>query len=67
MARREEPSPVNIGKHLRGIDFPATREELIEYAEENDADEEIIEALQDLDDREYENMADVLDQFGKAA
>ncbi len=67
MARSESGSAANITRYLKGIDFPAEKEELVQQARDNDADEEVINALEDLDDREYESMADVMRSISKAA
>jgi hypothetical protein len=42
-------NPIEVQKALKGVDYPATAEELVEHAEENDADEEIIDALRTLE------------------
>lgn len=42
-------NPIEVQKHLKGVDYPATAEELVEQAEENDAPEEVVEALEALE------------------
>jgi Protein of unknown function (DUF2795) len=37
-----------VQKHLKGVDYPATREELASQAERNGADPELVEALRNL-------------------
>ncbi len=45
MAKSEEKnggkrtSPVNIAKHLQGIDFPVSKQDLIEHAKKKGADD----------------------------
>ncbi|MBV9197970.1 MAG: DUF2795 domain-containing protein [Solirubrobacterales bacterium] len=41
-------NPIEVQKHLKGISYPASREELVETAERNDAPEEIVEELRSL-------------------
>ena len=58
-------SPANVSKHLKGIDFPAHRQDLIRQAEKNHADAEVIDELKNLPDEEYGSMADVMKGYGK--
>ncbi|MFH0810059.1 MAG: DUF2795 domain-containing protein [Pseudomonadota bacterium] len=55
----------NVTHHLKGIDFPAKKDDLISYATEQGADEEVLKVLRDLPDREYGNMADVMQGYGQ--
>jgi hypothetical protein len=58
-------SPVEIAKALRGISFPADKQDLIEHASQNEADESVMEVLEELPEREYGSMADVEKGVGK--
>lgn len=58
-------SPANVTKHLKGIDFPASKQGLIKHAKQGGADQEVIQELQGMDEREYGSMADVMKAFGK--
>lgn len=58
-------SPSNIAKYLKGIDFPAGKEDLVDHAMEQDADEEVIEILNQMPDRDYKSMADVMKGVGE--
>ncbi|MDA0636968.1 DUF2795 domain-containing protein [Nonomuraea sp. MCN248] len=48
------PNPIQLQKHLRGIDYPATKSELLDAAREQGADQETIRALESMPDREYD-------------
>jgi hypothetical protein len=52
-------NPIQVQKALGGIDYPASKEDLVKHAEEKGADEEVLSALKDLPDRKYETPADV--------
>lgn len=41
-------NPIEVQKALKGVDYPAEVDELVRQAEQNDAAEEVIEALQEL-------------------
>ena len=47
-------NPIELQKHLGGVDYPASRDDLVRKAEENGADEEVLEALRGIPDREYD-------------
>jgi hypothetical protein len=53
-------SAANVARALRGINFPATKDELIEWARQHGAEKEVMEILQKLPGKgEYQTMADV--------
>jgi Protein of unknown function (DUF2795) len=60
-----QSSPTDVQKALRGADYPASREDLIELARENDAPDDVIDELEEsLDDEEYDSPAQVLAVLG---
>jgi len=58
-------SPANVTKHLKGIDFPANKQELVKHAQQTKADQDVINELQKIEERQYGSMADVMKAFGK--
>ena len=50
-------SPIDIQKALKGIDYPATKEQILEHAK--GGDKEVLDALNKIDDREYEGPSGV--------
>ncbi|HYX94127.1 MAG TPA: DUF2795 domain-containing protein [Geodermatophilus sp.] len=50
-------SPIDIQKALKGMDYPATKDQILEHAKGSDKD--VLEALQKIDDREYEGPSGV--------
>ena len=59
-----ETSPIEVQKALKGMDYPAKKKDLIEKARENDAPREVMQVLEDLPDKEFENAVDVSREFG---
>ncbi|UFS69179.1 DUF2795 domain-containing protein [Geomonas sp. RF6] len=57
-------SPANITKHLKGIDFPAQKEDLVKHAQHQKAEAVVLDEIKRMDDREYNSMADVMKAFG---
>jgi hypothetical protein len=50
-------SPIDIQKALKGMDYPATKEQILEHAKGGDKD--VLDALNKIDDREYEGPSGV--------
>ena len=38
-------NPIELQKHLKGVDYPATRDDLVSAAESNGAPQEVLDAL----------------------
>ena len=58
-------SPIAISKAIKGIDFPASKDDLIEHAKQNKADKEVMEVLENLPEDEFETVADVEKAYGE--
>jgi len=52
-------SPIDIQKALSGIDYPATKEDVVSHAESQGGDAEVLDALKGIDDQEYDSPAAV--------
>jgi hypothetical protein len=48
------PNPIQLQKHLKGVDYPASKSDLVATAREHGADQDIIAALEAMPDREYD-------------
>lgn len=59
-------SSATITRHLRGIQFPATKDDLVEQALDNGADDITADLLGALPDRQYEDLVEVMDAYGEA-
>jgi hypothetical protein len=60
-------SPANITAHLKGMHFPASKEDLLEHARDNGAGQDVLEVLESFpDDEEFETAADVMKAYGEA-
>jgi hypothetical protein len=57
-------NPIQIQKYLKGVDYPAFRDDLIAHAEEQGADDEVLDLLEQIPDNEYETPADVSKAIG---
>jgi len=57
-------NPIEVQKHLGGVDYPASKVDIVATAEDNDAPQEIIEALQSMDGERFEGPDDVMEALG---
>ncbi|EKE18824.1 MAG: hypothetical protein ACD_9C00221G0005 [uncultured bacterium] len=62
----EKIPPVELQKYLSGVDYPASKDQLIQAAQDNDADQEVFDTLNNLPDKEYESPAEVSMEMGNA-
>ncbi|MFL5252543.1 MAG: DUF2795 domain-containing protein [Rhodopila sp.] len=58
-------SPANITHYLKGMDFPASKQDLEKRAKDNGAEKEVLETIHGMPDGKFENMADVMKAYGK--
>lgn len=53
------PSPTTVQKFLKGAEYPADREDLLAVAVDNDAPEDVIEALDALEETTFDDPDEV--------
>lgn len=58
-------SPTSITHHLKGMAFPATKEDLEKHAKEHGADREVMETIRGMPEESFETMADVMKAYGE--
>jgi hypothetical protein len=61
----DAPNPIQVQKYLGGIDYPASKDDIVRTAEGNDADKDVLDALNALPDREYEGPTQVSEAVTK--
>ncbi|EHR51430.1 Protein of unknown function (DUF2795) [Saccharomonospora marina XMU15] len=59
------PNPIQMQKYLSGVDYPCTREQLVEHARSKGADEEVLEHLRALPDRTYNGPNAVSQEYAR--
>jgi hypothetical protein len=50
-----------LQRFLEGVDYPASKQELIQHARSRGADDDVIDVLQQLPSRRYNGPSDVSD------
>lgn len=54
----------NVQAYLNGVKYPADKNTIIRYAEENDAPADVLAILDYLSDRQYADPTDISSEFG---
>lgn len=57
-------NPIEIEKSLKGIDFPAGKGDLVKKAKENGASGDVVDMLNKLSDKKYNNPAEITKELG---
>jgi hypothetical protein len=47
-------NPIELQKHLSGLDYPASKDAIVKKAEESGADSDALDALKRIEDKEYD-------------
>lgn len=58
--------PAEVQKHLKGVEYPATKDDVISAADENDAPDSVIEMLQSMPGEQYDGPDEVMEALGES-
>lgn len=58
-------NPIQLQKYLKGVDYPASKQDILDAAEQHGADEELRSTLERLPDEEFSNPAEVSKAVGQ--
>jgi hypothetical protein len=58
-------NPIQLQKHLKGVDYPSSKEDLVKHAQNQGADKEAISVLEQLPDKQYDSPTDVNHAVGE--
>jgi hypothetical protein len=58
-------NPIEVEKSLKGIAFPARKEDLVKHAQKQGADQNVLETIKSLPEEEFHNAADVAKAIGE--
>lgn len=59
-------NPIQMQKFLSGVDYPASREDLVEHARKKGADEEVLRKLEAMPDRTFDGPNAVSSEYTKS-
>jgi Protein of unknown function (DUF2795) len=57
-------NPIQLQKHLSGVDYPASKEELVKHARQRGADQEALRTLESLPRDRFNSPNDVSEAVG---
>lgn len=58
-------NPVQVQQYLGGVNYPASREDLVSYAKQQGADNNILQTIQNLPYDNFDTPADVSEAVGE--
>lgn len=58
-------NPIEIQKHLKGMDYPASKKEIIDHAGKQGIAEDLKQVLEQLPEDDYETPAEVSKAIGQ--
>ncbi|WP_066520210.1 DUF2795 domain-containing protein [Curtobacterium ammoniigenes] len=58
------PNPIQMQKYLGGVDYPASKDDLVSTAEQHGADDAVLDALRRIPDGEYDAPTAVSEAIG---
>lgn len=57
-------NPIELQKSLKGVDYPASKDDIVRAAQKNNADSSIVDALKNLGDQTFDRPTDVTKALG---
>jgi len=67
MQEATKTSAFAVEKFLKGIDFPCTKNDLLDHAKKQNAPDSVIKTIQNMPDEEFSSANDVMKAFGKVS
>ncbi len=58
-------NPIQIQKFLKGVDYPASKQDLLQNAKKLGADDNVCESLEKLPDQDFDAPVDVSEALAK--
>jgi hypothetical protein len=59
-------SPIEVEKYLKGVDYPAKKQDLMKRAEANSAPREVVETLKKIPEETFQKPTDVTKAISQA-
>lgn len=58
-------NPTQVQQFLEGVDYPKSKQELIDYARSKGADENVLATLEKMPDQTYSSPVDISEAIGR--
>ncbi len=62
---RARVNPIQVQKYLKGVDYPCSKQDLVNIAKQEGADENVLQTLQDMPMDRFNSPNDVAQAIGK--
>ena len=62
----DAPNPIQVQKYLSGIDYPASKDTIVEAAEKQGAGADVLDALRAIPEGDYDKPTDVSSAVSQA-
>ena len=49
----------SLGQMLKDLEFPASKDKIIQFVQQRNSDDELISKLRNIEDRQYQNVSEV--------
>jgi hypothetical protein len=49
----------SLGQILKDLEFPASKDKIIQFVQQRNSDDELISKLRNIEDRQYQNVSEV--------
>ena len=59
-------NPIQVQKYLKDIDYPTSKDKLVERAKKEGADAEVVRTLESLPKKEFDSPAAISKEIGKS-
>ena len=59
-------NPIEVQRHLKGVDYPASKDDLVSTAEGNGAPSEIVDQLKQMDKDSFDGPNAVVEAISKS-
>ncbi|WP_414469503.1 DUF2795 domain-containing protein [Methanobacterium sp. ACI-7] len=66
MARQGRVTAATVEKSIKGINFPASKQDLIQQAKSNNADQQVIQEIENLPQDQFSSPIDISKAFGQS-
>lgn len=61
----QHANPREVEKSLKGIDYPAKKQDLVKHAQQQGASQEVLQTIKDLPQEDYNGPTDVTKAIGE--
>ena len=61
-----ELNPIEVQKHLKGMSYPASKDDLVSTAQQNGADDNLLEQLRNMGREDFSGPDDVMEALKRS-